>query len=240
VEQALAEAYSLGALDEPEKKLFEAHLVTCKVCRDAVRGAAVVVQAIALTGPQENPPKGSGDRLLALFNKEKGGFAGPPPSGQQGAGLWGTLALFFTLVALGTAGWGYYEHERAEKAQAALQKCHEECEGLRKILDAPDAQQLTLVPNKDAGFDAPKTKIIYSPSRGLAIIGDNLPDPATGKCYKLWSIAGGDVKPMGYFYKPGVFIDRSPGGAGTKFALSEEIDPNVEKGTRVVMLPEQS
>ncbi len=234
VERALAEAYSLGALDEPEKKLFEAHLITCKICREAVRGAAVAVQAISLTGPRENPPNGSGDRLLALFNKEKGSSGGPS-AGPRGAGPWGTLALLFALVALGVAGWGYYEHERAEKLESRLDECHK----LHDILDAPDAQQLTLVPNADEKFVAPKTKIIYSPSRGLAIIGDNLPDPATGKCYKLWSIAGGDVKPMGYFYKPGVFIDRSPGGAGTKFALSEESDPNVPHGTRVVMVPEQ-
>src|SRR5581483_3639648 len=50
-ERALAEAYALGALDATEKKLFEAHLASCRACRDAVGTAALAANAVALSAP---------------------------------------------------------------------------------------------------------------------------------------------------------------------------------------------
>lgn len=225
-ERALAEAFALGALDPPEKKLFEAHLVGCSICREAVRRAGVAVQAIALTAPAEKPPKGSGDRLMALYRQERPTWS-PPPS--RGSGSGPLLAVIFALAALGGSGWGFFEHERAVKAEKALAECHKD----KVVLEAPDAQTLSM---KAVGDFKGTAVAIYSPSKGVAILGKGLPEPPAGKCYKLWSVAGGDVKPMGAF-QPGIFLDRSPGGVETKFAISEESDPNVEKATKVVLLP---
>jgi hypothetical protein len=229
-ERALAEAYALRALDAPERKLFEAHLADCKICREAVASAGAAAGAIALTAPPETPPAGSGDRLRALYQK---GLASPPPASRGGNG---TLALAFVLVALGISGWGYFEHERAEKAEergAELAKLLADCENDRAILDAPDARTLSLVPQN--GFNGSAT-IVYSPSKGVAVIAKSLPEPPAGKVYKLWYIAGAPPSPLGAF-KPGIFFDRSPGGAETKFAVSLEDAPgNVTKPDLVVLM----
>lgn len=242
-ERALAEAYSLGALDPPERKLFEAHLGSCRICRDAVGGAAVAVQAIALTAPREAPPKGSGDRLVALYRQQRA--AEGPQGGGRGSSMGPTLAVVFALAALGVTGWGWHEHDKTAELQkkvgeleaktGELEKQVERCHSEREILEDPNA--ITYNQFKPAGdwTGTTKIKVVHAPGKGVVVYADNLPKPPEGKCYKLWSVAG-TVEPMKAF-QPGVFIDKSPGDGTIKFAISEEDDPNVLKAKRVILLP---
>jgi len=224
-EQALAEAYALGALDPPERKLFEAHLGACRICRDAVGSAAVAANAVALTAPREAPPTGSGDRLMALYRQQRGAAVAPAP----GSKLAGTAAVLFLLVAMGTGGACYHFFERAEELQAQVDDCQR-----KSILEAPDVQQLSLKPN--GGFKSGETVVLYSPTKGVVVLAKALPEPAAGKVYKLWFLAGAKPMPMGTF-RPGLSIQSSPGGVDTKFAISEESDPNATEPTAVVLLP---
>ena len=109
------------------------------------------------------------------------------PAGGSSRGT--TLATLFGLISLGLVGWGVHEHVQAREAREQLKHCHEE----RAILEDPEVQTLTLVPN--AGRKTPftaKVNVKYSEKNGVMIIGDGLPDPGAGKCYKLWSIAKTD------------------------------------------------
>jgi hypothetical protein len=238
VERALAEAYSLGALDPPEKKLFEAHLGSCRICRESVGGAAVVVNALALTAPKEAPPKGSGDRLMALYREQRA--AEPPPPSRGSGGLGNTLAAVFALVGLGVAGWGYHEHDKVadlEKKVGALEKQVEKCQSEKEVLDAQDLTFKSFKGND--GYAGKLPMLAYSPTKGVAILAKSMPAPAEGKVYKLWYLADGKAPvPMGSF-QPGVFMDRTPGRAADKinFAISEESDPNTTTPTRIILLP---
>jgi hypothetical protein len=240
-ERALAEAFALGALDAPERKLFEAHLGSCRICREAVGGAAVAAQAIAFTAPREAPPSGSGDRLVALYRQQR---AAEGPSG-RGGGLGGTLAVVFALGALGVSGWGYHEHERVagldkkvdelQQKTTELQKRVESCHTEKDILQASDLTWHRKFVPTGGWTGTTEVMVAHSPTKGVVIVAPNLPAPPEGKCYKLWSVAG-SVEPMRAF-QPGVVIDKSPGGADIKFAISEEDDPNAPKATRVILLP---
>jgi len=238
-QRALAEAYALSALDGAEKKAFEEHLATCKECRDAVRAAMPATAAVGLTAPREKPPKGSGDRLMALYRQEKSDGGGGGGGSSRGA----TFAAFFGMLSLGLLGWGVHEHEQAREAREQLDHCHEE----RKVLEEknPDVTELTLIPNagRSKPFEVAKVTVRYDQKSGVvAIMGNDLPDPGPGKCYKLWSIAkaGGDtqVDPMRAF-GPGISIDRYSGSTkASAFAISIEDAPgDVKKGTDVVLVP---
>ncbi len=250
LERALAEAYSLGALDPPEKKLFEAHLGSCRICRESVGGAAVVVNSLALSAPKEPPPKGSGDRLMALYRQERA--ADPPPPSRGTGGLGNTLAGVFALIGLGVAGWGYHERDRAEglkndieslkNEKKALESQVDKCQNEKDVLGAPDITFFKDFEKKN-GYSGNTPTIAYSPTKGVAVLGESMPSPAEGKVYKLWlvSLAGGKitgVTGMGVF-KTGTFIDKSPGKPADtiRFAISEESNPDVEKPTRPILMP---
>ncbi len=237
-QRALAEAYALSALDGAEKKAFEEHLATCKECRDAVRAAMPATAAVGLTAPREKPPKGSGDRLMALYRQEKAEGGGGGGGSSRGV----TFAALFGMLSLGLLGWGVHEHEQAREAREQLDHCHEE----RKVLEEknPGVTELTLVPNpgRATPFTARAT-VRYDATTGVvAVVGNDLPDPGPGKCYKLWSIAKTDsgethVDPMRAF-GPGISIDRYSGPKASAFAISIEDAPgDVKKGTDVVLVP---
>lgn len=140
VERGLAEAYALGALDAAERKLFEAHLGSCRICRESVGGAAVTVNAIGLTAPKEKPPKGSGDRLVALYRDQQGGGAAgdapPARGGNGGGGLGNTLAAAFAVAALGVGGWGLSERSKAaDSEKKAVEAAKQAADSEKKASD---------------------------------------------------------------------------------------------------------
>lgn len=63
----LAEGYSLGTLDESERRAFEAHLASgCGECKDAVSAAAGALAALGRTSATQPPDAALRARLLDL------------------------------------------------------------------------------------------------------------------------------------------------------------------------------
>src|SRR5262245_20821581 len=62
---ALAEGYVLGTLSEVEARRFEEHAAGCATCAQTVRDLAAVGEAMARSLPQQAPPPGLRDRVLA-------------------------------------------------------------------------------------------------------------------------------------------------------------------------------
>jgi len=60
-----AAPYALGALEEPDRSAFEAHLAGCDVCASEVRELSDVAGLLALGGPPVAPPAGLRERVLA-------------------------------------------------------------------------------------------------------------------------------------------------------------------------------
>ena len=62
---ASAAAYLLGALDDDERRAFEAHLDTCEACRAEVADLAPGVELLATGVERVEPPAGLRARLMA-------------------------------------------------------------------------------------------------------------------------------------------------------------------------------
>jgi len=68
-------AYAIGALDEGERRLVDAHLSTCPSCRAEVRAFSETAWTIAESAARDAPP-----RLRAAIVERAGGTRQPRPS----------------------------------------------------------------------------------------------------------------------------------------------------------------
>lgn len=64
-------AYLLGGMAESEAERFEAHLLRCDVCREAVEGMKPTIEELLLSAPPCDPPAGVRDRVLARYREEQ-------------------------------------------------------------------------------------------------------------------------------------------------------------------------
>ena len=82
-EQALAAAYVLGALEAEERRVFEAHVASCAVCREEVRSLQPVADALAQTAPQRTPRPELRSRTLAAITGSARAPAAPRPGSRR-------------------------------------------------------------------------------------------------------------------------------------------------------------
>jgi anti-sigma-K factor RskA len=179
-------AYVLGALDEAERRAFEAHLADCASCRQEVAGLSPAVQVLATGVEQVEPPAALRTRLMAQVNAEAellrtGGAepnAGAAPVRRRlrwrgtirlpvpAAALTATL-----LIGLGIAGGVLLagENEPAPRVIAA--------QVARGV--APDAAAQLVV------------------AHGVAQLGLRaMPAPPAGKVYQVWLMVPGMRRPQ--------------------------------------------
>lgn len=75
-------AYALGALDPAEVRRFEAHLVTCAVCRDELATFQDVVHALPLSAPRHRAPAGLRRNVMRAVQADARASTSP------GAAVW--------------------------------------------------------------------------------------------------------------------------------------------------------
>jgi len=63
-------AYALDALDEDERRAYEAHLAGCEQCRAELAGLAETAGALGLAAGATEPPAGLRDGILAAAREE--------------------------------------------------------------------------------------------------------------------------------------------------------------------------
>ncbi|MDX6357627.1 MAG: hypothetical protein QOH37_681 [Nocardioidaceae bacterium] len=177
---ALSGAYALDALDDVERAQFARHLAACAECRAEVRSFSETASHLAEIENQE-PPAGLRARVLADIGTVR---PFPPETAAPGSAPAGpspvvTLrrralpALVAAVVALilaagGAAVWHPWTNDRSTLAD--------------QIVHAPDAVRIT-EPVPGGG----KLTIVRSASLKRAVmIGDGVPEPASGTTYQLW------------------------------------------------------
>jgi anti-sigma-K factor RskA len=211
----LTGAYALGALDDAERREFEAHLDECESCADEVRGlrATGAQLGVAAATPV---PAGWRDSVMAEVRATR---QLPPlaPSGADAGTVQSLLrrsrAASRSLLAVAAAliviagGLGvvavqqHREVTRTEQAAAAMSA----------VLAAPDARQL------DGGGVA---RVIVSPSRGQAVfVGQQLPETDQEHVLQLWVIDGG-ARSVGVIH-------------GSQALLASGIQPGAKLGVTV-------
>jgi anti-sigma-K factor RskA len=192
---SLTGAYAVDALDEQERALFDAHLATCADCAAEVRSlraaAAELSHATAAAPPAELRSdvltSVNRHRPLAPITERITKFRPRKPAQRW----WPALAAACALITLAAAGWGYQQHQAANRA-------HAQASAITKVLDSPDARTVT---GKIGGTG--QATLVYSKTRHqLILTGHNIADPDSNKTYQLWMIDPNGAATSAALFKP--------------------------------------
>lgn len=183
----LYELYTLGMVEADERAEIEAHLGRgCAACRKSLGDALAVNAVLMASVPEIRPPARLKRRLLASL--------GVQPSG------WAWAAALAAACMLVVALWlSDQERRRAnELAQTRGEMMQVAAERDRMLqaltfLNQPGTRQI--------GFTkGPQGNVFLNPSRGVLLIGSNLPQLAPGKVFEMWLIPKGAApRPAGLF-----------------------------------------
>ena len=187
----LAAAYALDALDETERREFEAHYPTCAICSAEVsdyRETAARLSELSATAP----PPDLKDRLMAeiattrqiapIVPERIVDLAERKRRNQPRLRIL-ALAAAAVVAVVGFVG-GLQFADSGDDPDA--------------VLVAADAETLRL--EGEAG----SARVVWSPSEDRAVlIASDLGDPGTGMAYELWLIDADGPNPTGLFTPDG-------------------------------------
>jgi anti-sigma-K factor RskA len=207
LEELLA-LHALGALEEPEAREIEAHLVTCAICPGDL---ADLRDAAGWLGLAADPVAPRPELRASVLERVRAGVPAPREAVERARPRrvfhWKPLPAFgaFAAVAMVAAFvmylWGLSVRVGETERQLAAER------EKATFLASPETATVVLT-----GTDtAPKAraKLAYDRRTGRALLfGYDLPAVPEGKAYQLWFIAGGKPLP-GRVFTP----DRTGKGA---------------------------
>lgn len=183
----LAAAYALNALDEAERREFEAHYPTCSICSADVTDYRETAALLADSAASA-PPDALKARLMAQIGETR--QIGPVlpdrvvdlgDRKRRGQSRQRVLALAAAAIVAVAGFVGGLQFARGG-------------DDLDAVLAAPDAVTLPL--EGEAG----QARVVWSPSENQAVlIASGLDDPGDGMAYELWLIDGDGANPTGLF-----------------------------------------
>lgn len=183
----MAAAYSLNALDEDERRAFEAHYPSCAICTDEVddyRETTALLASVAATPP----PTGLKEAVMAeiattrqiapILPDRVVDLAERKRRNQPRQRLLAFAAAALVGVVGFIAGWSFSGGD----------------DGADAVFVAADAQTIEL--EGDVGT----ARVVWSPAEGRAVlIAAGLADPGDGRAYELWLIDADGPRPTGLF-----------------------------------------
>jgi anti-sigma-K factor RskA len=201
--------YALGALDEPDRLAFEAHLPTCAHCQQEVAELRRVAAALGASVEPVAPPQSLKARTLArAMSQTKGGDArfGAVPTAAPRAPASRLPWLAAAAAVLLAAGLGIYASflraevnllrgmvadasERADSLRDQVNALRRDSARLTHTVNVLSAPNLMRVDLKGLG---PATGAIgrayLSRGQGLVFAATGLPALREGRVYQLWVI----------------------------------------------------
>lgn len=204
--------YVLDALDDDERRRFEEHMERCAACREEVADLVEVTGALA-ESVAEPVPASLRARVLSEVETTRQEL---PLAGRRPSHRWrrlATVAAAAALLAVAVLGVSLWRQAEGQLTEA---------EELVAITAAADGQRTVL--ESDIGT----LQVIVSESRGrMAVVGDEVPDPADERTYELWSITDEGPTSLGTFDPADgavqVVVD-APGADAGQVGITEEPD----------------
>jgi anti-sigma-K factor RskA len=200
--------YVLGELDATQRREVEAHLPGCAACAKDVRELTAAFHSIGVAERPVAPPAALRARVLAQM--QSGPTAVKPVVDRRlsrwTSNAWLLAVAATVIVALGsllvqsmrrTAGLTdalrradlVYEEITERLAQNDTQ-----ADLAVSILTAGDMRRIELSAG-DASREA-LGRAYFSPSKGLLIVADQLPEPPSGRVYQVWLIGNRSAGPV--------------------------------------------
>jgi anti-sigma-K factor RskA len=211
---ALVGAYAVDALDDLERRRFEAHLAECETCARETRGLREAAAHLG-TAVATQPPARLREKVLADVARVR-----PlPPMLANGHGrrrnrtpwLFTMAAAACFVVAVAMSGVAYFAQQRADEAVAANREVFQ-------VLAARDVQTSSgQVSTGGTGT------VASSRSLGKAVVAmSGLGPLPESKTYELWFMGAGDPRPAGLLRGSGQPFVVAGLGEATQIGLTVE------------------
>lgn len=213
------ELYSLGLLDDAEKREIDEHLGrNCAVCQQHLKDA-LAVNALLLSQTREVvPPSRVRRRVLASVGMERAGW------GWVGA----VAAACFLIVALWLSLAKRTADQQLAEARATLKQSVADRDRLEQaftFLNQPETRQVNFGQGNPA---PPRGNFFLNPRLGVLLMASNLPALPAGKTYEMWVIPkGGAPRPAGLFQSgpQGTAMHILPGTVDPNVTLAVTVEP---------------
>ncbi|MFE1273382.1 anti-sigma factor [Streptomyces sp. NPDC058758] len=213
---ALAAAYALDALDEAERKDFDAHLRACEACRQEAAEFRATTARLAAAVAQPPPPAAKAQVLAAI----EGVRQLPPrtPAPGTAPALVGVLrrravplALAASVAAAALGGVAVWQTQNGRDLEQQARQAQRQLDAVSAVLAAPDARTA-----HGKAANGALTTVVSSARQNRAVFtAAGLPAPGTGKTYQLWLDHDGTMRPAGLIDHDGtVPLTGDPAGAG--------------------------
>jgi anti-sigma factor RsiW len=180
----LTPAYALDALDEDERREYEAHLARCERCREELVSLSEAASSLAYAVDAPGPPPQLRERILASARSERPNVVPLRPRWAIPAAAAAVVAV---AAAIALAIWAASLSNRLDRERALAS----DQERVAAILSAPDAHPYG-VPN--GGL------LSVTPSGEAALVLTRLQPARSGMTYEAWvAEKGGKPRPAGTF-----------------------------------------
>jgi anti-sigma-K factor RskA len=215
----LTAGYALDALDQDERRAYEAHLPACATCQQELASFWETSEALAVAASGPAPGAGLRDRILADVRAEPRQNVVPfEPRRRRVVPVLAAVAAVAAVVALGVGLWASDLSSELDETRAALER------------QEAAVQVLADAASQDVELQTGEGRLVVD-SEGLAVllIG-GLPEAPAGKTYEMWIAPGGDIgsaSPAGLF------------AGGDEIAI-EPVDGTVEPGDVVAVTIEDA
>jgi len=197
----LAAAYALGALDDEERREFEAYLAEHSVLQAEVEELGEAARLLALAPPEYEPPPDLRRNLLQRVGGEAGtAFADRRQRSRLGA-LLGPAGLGTAAAALavlvGLVVWNLSLQDSNEELRADVR----ELQGEAQRADAGEIRTYEL---QGSGAASGAHGQVMTTGEGPAVlVAQDLPPAPEGQVYEAWVLHDGVPQPAGLFEPTG-------------------------------------
>ena len=212
----LTAAYALDALDEAERREYEAHLAHCEQCRTELRSFSETATALAYGVAGPDPPPQLRTRILERARGERPNVVPLRPRWAVPAAVTAVAAVAATLAL---AIWA----SSLSNKVGSLQSQRDEQERVAAVLASPGAHVLPFGRNG---------RLVVTHQGEAALVFRRLPPAPKGMTYEAWVAQGGKPRPAGTFDATGqatsaVLTTRVPAGASV--LVTQERTPGTQQ-----------
>jgi anti-sigma factor RsiW len=207
-----AAAYVLDALDEVERRAFEAHLDRCTICKEELESLRSAAASIAYAGPAPAPPPRLRERILEAARNER--LAEVIPLRRRLAVPSAiTLAAAAACAAIALGLWASSLSGRLDRERSARQA---DARALA-IMATPGSRRFPLL--------GAKGSLVVAPDQNAALVVTGLASAPAGKTYEAWVVRNRQPVPAGLFKggsQESIFALTQPVPSGSRVAVSLE------------------
>jgi Anti-sigma-K factor rskA, C-terminal len=236
--RASLEAYSLGALDEPELSEVGDHVAACETCRDELERyeqvATSLARALAAAAPVA-PSEVAAQRIRRAIRWRA--------ARSRLATIVAAVAAVLLVVA---AGWIWRsERTRADERERSERLITEQ-EIIFEVVDAPERQRIVLRPaSGEADWYG---KVFTRPDLPFVVVmAGRLPEAADGSTYHVWltlddgaTVLAGRLEPNDRGFAPLVYTAENDGPVVTDALVTAERDGATQPSGPAVLVSQTS